>query len=133
MAKPFIVVVEDDDVLAQFLLQKLVQQQMDVSHYTNGLDAVSGITTLGTKTDLILLDISLPDIDGFDVLKRLSAFQKKAHIPVIIISNFSLEKDIEWGQEMGVKKFLNKASVTPMEVVDLITDILAQEKTSTSI
>ena len=81
--KPFIVVVEDDGVLAEFLIQKLLQQQMNVAHYTSGLEAVAGITSLGTKTDLILLDISLPDIDGFDVLKQLSPFQKLHTFPLL--------------------------------------------------
>lgn len=126
--KPNIIVIEDDDILANFLVQRLMLEHMDATRYANGLDAVSGIVTAPTKVDLILLDISLPDIDGFEVLKRISPYQTIAQIPVIIISNFSQETDIEWGKRLGVKKFLNKASVTPVEIVEIATEVLAASK-----
>ncbi len=126
--KPQVVVVEDDDILASFLVQRLMLEHMDPTRYSNGLDAVSGIVTAPKKVDLILLDISLPDIDGFEVLKRISPFQTVAQIPVIIVSNFSQEADIDWGKKLGVKKFLNKASVTPVEIVEVASEVLSQFK-----
>jgi DNA-binding NarL/FixJ family response regulator len=62
------------------------------------------------------------------VLRRLTNYQQKAKVPVVIVSNFSQEKDIEWGKELGVRKFMNKVSVTPVEIVDTVIDIIAQEK-----
>lgn len=126
MNKPLIALVEDDDILAGFLEKQLKQQNMDIVHYSNGLDAVKGISEF-KKIDLILLDISLPDIDGFEILNRLDTFQKEAQIPVVIISNFSQEKDIEWGKKLGVKSFLNKVSVTPVEIVNLIEEIISKK------
>lgn len=126
MNKPLIALVEDDDILAGFLEKQLKQQNMDIVHYSNGLDAVKGISE-SKKIDLILLDISLPDMDGFEILKRLDTFQKEAQIPVVIISNFSQEKDIEWGKKLGVKSFLNKVSVTPVEIVNLIGEIISKK------
>ncbi len=102
---------------------------MEPIHYANGLDAVSGIATSG-DIDLILLDISLPDIDGFEVLQRLASFQEVAHIPVVIVSNFSQEKDIAWGKKFGVKQFLNKASVTPVEIVDIASEYVRKGRSS---
>jgi DNA-binding response OmpR family regulator len=127
MEKPHIVLVEDDDVLAEFLMDRLKIQQMEPVRFANGADAVSGIL-VGNKIDLILLDISLPDIDGFEVLKRIASFQASAHIPVIIASNYSQEQDIEWGKKMGVMQFINKASATPVEIVDAVIDTLAKGK-----
>lgn len=126
MNKPLIALVEDDDILAGFLEKQLKQQNMDIVHYSNGLDAVKGISE-SKKIDLILLDISLPDMDGFEILNRLDTFQKEAQIPVVIISNFSQEKDIEWGKKLGVKSFLNKVSVTPVEIVNLIEEIISKK------
>lgn len=124
--RPQVVVVEDDDILASFLVQRLTLEHMNPIRYANGVDAVSGIVTAPKKVDLILLDISLPDIDGFELLKRISAFQAVAQIPVIIVSNFSQEADIAWGKKLGVKKFLNKASVTPVEIVTIASEVLSE-------
>ena len=127
--KPRIVLVEDDDILANLLAKRLELTGMECVHYANGTDALSGIIA-EPKIDLILLDIGLPDIDGFEILKRLAPFQATAKIPVIIVSNFSQDSDITWGKKLGAKKFVNKASVTPVEIVDMVSDYLAQAKTS---
>ena len=127
MEKLRIVLVEDDDIIADFLVQRLTLENIDTVRYANGLDAVSGIRTIG-KIDLILLDISLPDIDGFEVLKRIASFQEKNMVPVVVISNFSQEKDISWGKKLGVKQFVNKVSVTPIEIVNLAIDTIAHER-----
>ena len=118
--KPCVVLIEDDDVLADLLVKRLTLQSIDSVHYANGSDAVSGIPLL-PHVDLILLDISLPDMDGFEVLKKLTPFQTTAQIPVIIVSNFSQEADIAWGKKLGVKQFINKVSVSPIEIVDIVS------------
>ncbi|MEI7719817.1 MAG: response regulator [bacterium] len=121
-----VVVVEDDSVLADFLAKRLAIANLACVHYANGLDAVAGILS-NQQIDLILLDISLPDIDGFEVLKRIQTDPRAAQIPVVIASNFSQEKDLEWGKKLGVKRFLNKASVTPSEIVDVALEVIAQK------
>lgn len=125
--KSRVVLVEDDEVLADLLAKRLELSGMECIRYANGSDAVTGIMT-GPRADLILLDIGLPDIDGFEILKRIAPFQATAQIPVIIVSNFSQDSDIAWGKKLGAKKFVNKASVTPVEIVDMAADYIAQAR-----
>lgn len=124
--KHHVVVVEDDDILADLLVKRLAVENFDCTRYANGEDAVSGILA-APHIDLILLDISLPDIDGFEVLKRIQTDARAAKIPVVIASNFSQEKDIAWGEKLGVKRFLNKASMVPSEIVDIVAEIVTQQ------
>ena len=124
-----IVIVEDDDMLADFLTKRLNVAGFECTRYANGSDALVGILA-EPAVDLILLDISLPDMDGFEVLQQIQKDPRAAEIPVIIASNFSQEKDIQWGERLGVKKFLNKASMLPSEIVDVVTETIQKNRTA---
>ena len=125
--KPKVAVVEDDDTLADFLVQRLTLENFACTRYANGADALEGILA-DPEIDLIVLDISLPDLDGFEVLTRLKKNARAAQIPVVIASNFSTEKDIEWGKKLGVERFLNKASMVPSEIADIATDVIKKNR-----
>lgn len=118
--------VEDDGVLADFLVMRLEAEGLHTTYYANGEDAVKGILSQN-NVDLILLDISLPDIDGFEVLKRVRA-QTSREIPVIVISNFSNTGDIEWGRQLGIIEFINKVSVTPIDIVNRAQEVIANKR-----
>ena len=125
--KPHVVIIEDDDMLADFLVQRLTIENFDCTRYATGKSALVGMRA-APDASLILLDISLPDIDGFEVLTQIKKDARLAHTPVIITSNFSQEKDIAWGKQLGIERFLNKASLVPSEIVDIVTDVIAQKK-----
>jgi len=76
-------------------------------------------TTL--RPDIILLDISLPGIDGFEVLKQLKDNQEhKKAISCYHHVQLSREEDIEWGKKLGAAKFVQKSSLVPADVVDMV-------------
>ena len=74
--------------------------------------------------DLILLDLILPGIDGFEVLARIKADTATASIPVIILSNLGQREDIEKGLKLGAKDFLIKAHFTPGEIITKVKEIV---------
>lgn len=121
MAKK-ITVVEDDKFLRELITQKLSKEGYDI---TEAVDGEEGIETIKEeKPDLILLDLILPGIDGFEVLARIKSDPGISEIPVIILSNLGQKDDIERGLKMGAKDYLIKAHFTPEEIIKKINTVL---------
>ena len=68
------------------------------------------------RPNLILLDILMPDVDGYDMLEQLKKTPSTKKIPVIIFSNLSQKEEIEKGFKLGAADFIIKTSVTPTEI-----------------
>lgn len=79
---------------------------------------------LDFKPDLILLDISMPDVNGFEAIKILKNEEKTRRFPVFFFSNLSSPDTIKKGMELGAKKYLVKGEYEPEEVVKIIKDFL---------
>ena len=76
--------------------------------------------------DMILLDILLPGIDGFSVLKKLKKSEKVKDIPVIMLTNLGQKDDVRKGFELGAIGYLIKAHYMPSEVVEKVKDALKE-------
>ena len=116
MAK--ILLVEDDQFLLSLMKTRLEKEKFDVILAHDGPEALKLLRE--TKPDLILLDIILPGMSGFDVLEEVQKdpqLRDKKSIPVIIISNLGQESDIERGKELGVADYFVKARVSIDELV----------------
>jgi CheY-like chemotaxis protein len=82
-----------------------------------GCDGEDGVRlALAELPDFIYLDLRLPKLDGFEVLERLRGLPETAHIPVIILSNYSDPELRERGLRLGALEFLVKADVTPRQL-----------------
>lgn len=125
MEKKKILVVEDDNVLRDVLLQKLMKSGYDAVGAEDGLVAMEKITEY--KPDLILLDILMPKKDGLEVLEDLHANEVLKNIPVIIISNSGQPVEIVRARELGARAFLIKAVFEPSEVLEKVERVLAGE------
>jgi DNA-binding response OmpR family regulator len=91
------------------------------------LDGESGLKLAkGERPDLILLDLILPKMDGFGVLKGLKASEETKSIPVIILTNLEETEDIQKALELGATTYLVKSSYTLEEVVNKIEQSLAK-------
>ena len=121
MAKT-ILIVEDDKFLRELIVQKLLKEGYDISEAIDGEEGIKKIKT--EKPDLILLDLILPGIDGFEVLSRMKADEKLAKIPVIILSNLGQREEIERGLKLGANDYMIKAHFTPREIIDKIKTVL---------
>ena len=117
MAKK-ILIVEDDKFLRELIAQKLIKEGYDIAE---AVDGEKGIKAVGEENpDLVLLDLILPGIDGFEVLSKMKEDPKLAQIPVIILSNLGQKDDIERGLKMGAVDYLIKAHFTPGEIIEKI-------------
>lgn len=113
-----ILLVEDDKFLRDLFSKKLKSEDYEV---VESFDGESGlIKAKEINPNLILLDLILPGIDGFNVLKKLKEEATLNQIPVIILSNLSQEEDIKKALALGAADFIIKANFTPSEIIEKI-------------
>ena len=117
-----ILVVEDDSFLLQMYATKLETEEYKVFTASTGSEALSLVEK--EDLDLILLDLNLPEVDGFNVLEELKSNPKTKHIPVLVLTNFSQKEDIDRCLDLGAEDFLIKAHFVPSEVIEKIKKIL---------
>jgi len=117
-----IVVVEDDKFLRDLLVQKLKKEGLTVSEAIDGDEGLRKIQE--EKPVLVLLDLILPGLDGFEVLKRMKESSQTAKIPVIILSNLGQKEDVERGLKLGAQDFLIKAHFTPGEIITKVKNLM---------
>ncbi len=121
MAKK-ILVIEDDKFLRELISQKLIKEGYDIAEAVDGEKGVESVKK--EKPDLVLLDLILPGIDGFEVLSRIKSNPALAQVPVIVLSNLGQKDDIERGLKMGAADYLIKAHFTPSEIINKIRAVL---------
>ena len=117
-----ILLVEDDPFLVDIYKRKLKDFGFDVVVSKNGLDALRKLEK--RKFDVVLLDIVLPDLDGWDVLAKIRNNPRLKSMKVVILSNLGQQDDVKRASELGVSRYLIKAHYTPSEVAKIIKDTL---------
>ncbi len=119
-----VLLVEDDSFLRDLISQKLIKERFQVTQGIDGEDGLHKATQ--EKPHIVLLDLILPGLDGFEVLKKIRATSDIANVPVIILSNLGQKDDIEKGMRLGATDYLVKAHNTPGEIIDKIKTVLAK-------
>ncbi len=117
-----ILIIEDDKFLRELMARKLSDEGYNVVEAVDGEDGVKKMKE--TNPDLVLLDLILPSIDGFEVLSRVKADSSIASIPIIILSNLGQKEEVEKGLNLGAVDYLIKAHFTPGEIIAKIKNIL---------
>ena len=110
-----ILIVEDEVFLSNLLKLNLEKEGLEVIQVFSGKEVTKELL-IEKKIDLILLDLILPDKNGFEVLKEIKSDPVLSKIPVIILSNLGQEEDILKGKKLGVKDYFVKAK-EPIEVI----------------
>ena len=121
MAKGKILIVEDDRDIVEMVEYNLKEEGYATISALNGED---GVNLAGSEQpDLIILDIMLPVIDGFEVCRTLKSDDKTSHIPIIILSAKSQETDKVVGLELGADDYVTKP-FSPRELIARIRAIM---------
>ena len=113
-----ILLVEDDDNLAGVYETRLQAEGFQTKRVSNGEDALAA--TLQTKPDLILLDVMMPKVSGFDVLDILRNTPETQNVKIIMLTALSQDSDRERAKSLGVDEYLVKSQVVIADVVDKI-------------
>ena len=121
MAKK-ILIVEDDNFLRDILSKKLEAEIYTIIGVAESVEMF--LLLESNKPDLIVLDLLLPGVDGFEILKKIRQAEETKNIPVIVFSNLSEEKDIKKARDLGITDFVVKSNFTLDEFVEKIKKIL---------
>lgn len=113
-----ILLVEDDDALANVYANRLQVEGFDVRRVNNGEDALA--TALSYRPDLIVLDVMMPKVSGFDVLDILRNTPETANVKIIMLTALSQDSDKERAKSLGADDYLVKSQVVIADVVDRI-------------
>ena len=124
-AGPKVLLVEDDAALGEMYTLKFQQAGFQLYVATDGAAGLELAKRHGP--DIILLDVILPGMDGFAVLKELKADPATKTVPVILLTNLGQDADQQKGKELGAVDYLVKANFTPGEVVEKIRALLPQQ------
>ena len=117
-----ILFVEDESALQKTFGDFLTQEGYEM---VSALDGEKGLELAKTENpDLILLDLVMPKMHGFEVLKRLKQDEKTKDIPIIVLTNLESMEDVEKAIELGATTYLVKASYSLEEVIDKIKKAL---------
>ena len=118
-----ILLVEDDRFLRKAAETTLKQQGYTVITAADGEEALR--VARSAPPDLILLDVIMPKLNGFQVLDALKKDPTTAHIPVIILSNLGQDRDVQQAMEAGATAYFVKADLSLQELVQRVAEALA--------
>jgi len=120
--KKYVLLVEDDPFIADIYTTKLKEANFEVDVVTDGENVLTKLKE--KKPDLVVLDIVLPCIDGWEILSKIKQDFKLKDLKVLVLSNLDQKEEVEKGLKLGVVKYLIKAHHTPSEVVEKIKHCL---------
>ena len=118
-----ILLAEDDPFIIDIYTTKLKQAGLEVEVVSEGDEVLE--KTKQYKPDLLLLDIVLPTMNGWEILRAIRQSDDLKDQPIVILSNLYQKDEVEKGLKLGALKYLIKAHYTPSEVVEEVKKILA--------
>lgn len=117
-----VLLIEDDPFLLSMYTTKF---EIEGFWIITADDGEKGIELAGSqKPDIILLDILMPKMNGFEVLESIKADKATAQIPVILLTNLNQKDEIEKGLRLGAEDYLIKAHFMPTEVIEKVRKLL---------
>lgn len=122
-----ILVVEDELAMREIVVEKLQTAGFDVVQAEDGAVAIKAVEK--DRPDLVLLDLMLPEIDGFGVLTRIrnNKNAKISQTPVVILTNLWSKEEIIKTKTLGVSAYIIKAYMTTEEILEKVKDVLEKE------
>lgn len=120
--KQKVLIIEDDTMILDMYTLKFSQEGFEVSAAEDGQKGWDQAQSV--MPHVILLDIILPEMDGFTVLKNLKEHEQLKDVPVILLTNLGQDGDVKKGLELGANDYLIKANYTPSQVVDKVKSVL---------
>lgn len=113
-----ILLVEDEEIIISLLQKKLIKEGYEVSVARDGVEGLEKMRKI--KPDLILLDIIMPRMGGFEVMEEMQKSPELKEIPVVVISNSGQPVELDRAIKLGAKDWLIKTEFDPQEVLDKV-------------
>jgi len=121
-----ILIVDDDTFLLDMYAFKFSQHNFEVYTAPGGPQAIEKLKD-GLNPSIILMDITMPDMDGFEMLEKINKDNLSPDSTKIILSNKSQQSDIDRGNSLGVSGYIVKANSTPAEVITQVVEVLSKK------
>ena len=117
--------VEDDAFLRDIIAKKLTNKNCKLLTAINADETFSVLEK--EVPDIIMLDILLPGMNGYEILEKIKSNPKTKNVPIVVLSNFGQKSEVEKGMRLGAEKFLIKATLTLDEIVNEIGQIFQKQ------
>jgi two-component system, OmpR family, response regulator AdeR len=122
ITKPTVALIEDDALIAEMYITKFAKEGYTIKHAKDGSEGLAMVKA--QKPDIILLDIIMPKLDGFQVLTELRKEAAFKDTPVIMLTNLGQEEDVQKGRALGATDYFIKTNFTPAAIVEKVRGIL---------
>lgn len=120
-----IVWIEDDKFLANMVGKRMIETGAELVQVVDGAQAFDMVSN--TLPHLVVLDLLMPNVDGFEILKQLKKSPVTKNIPVIVLSNLGQKSEIDRATELGATKFIVKANVGLDQIVPEIVKAVGKK------
>lgn len=119
-----VMLIEDDRFLSSLIKARLEKDGIAVAQSFDGEDAIKHLPD--ERPDLVILDLIMPKVNGFDVLKAISLMPGLERTPVVIVSNLAQDSDIEKARQLGAKEYFIKVKISIDDLIEKIEALVKQ-------
>lgn len=126
--KKKVFIVEDDKFLLDMYVIKFGEHGFEVVTADGGEKAIDKLKSEGLQPNIMLLDLVMPGMSGFELLESIKKDDLIPNTPMVILSNLGQKEDIDKGMSLGADGYIVKASATPSEVVQKVMGIMEKGK-----
>lgn len=126
--KQLILIVEDEKALSDAYSMILTAEGYAVNVVSNGQEALDYIQK--QEPDLVLLDLRMPVMNGIEFLQAANLSKTHPKLPVIVFSNYDVQKDIDEAYELGATRYILKAWAAPKELARVVAQTLEEAKSA---
>lgn len=123
-----IYIVEDDPLMSRMYEKAFRLNGYDVELAFDGEEGLKKLEDMKDKPTVVLLDIMMPKMSGFDVLKEVKASKGLKKIPIIVLTNLAGKDDAEKALKLGAALYLVKSQYDPKEVVEKVKEVISDHK-----
>jgi CheY-like chemotaxis protein len=121
-----VLIVEDDHFLSSILKGRLEKEGLSITQAFDGEEGLNALKTM--KPDLIMLDLIMPKMSGFEFLQAISTDPELNQIPVMIASNLGQESDIEKAKNLGAVDYYVKVRTSIDDLAKIVTELIARRQ-----
>lgn len=122
--KKKVLIIEDDKFLIKLYSDKLTREGFEVSMAISGEEGLNKVAV--EKPDMVLLDIILPQKNGFEILSEMKLNPKTKNIPVVLLTNLGQEADIKKGLELGAVNYVVKTDFSITTLAQIVRESIAR-------
>lgn len=120
--KQKILIIDDDPFILEMYVLKFKEEGFKIETAKDGKEGLKKIKEY--EPDVVLLDIVMPIMDGFDVIRSLKRENVQTKAKIVLLTNLGQKDDVERGMQLGAHDYIIKAHFTPSEVVKKVKDLL---------